>query len=122
MVAPYVHAGPMNTQIFRAWIEQVLIPTLQPGDVVVMDNLSVHKSPSIRAAIAATGAELRFLPPYSPDLNPIEKAFAKLKANLRRIAARTVEELWAAIASLVDRFSATESANYFRSSGYARSA
>ena len=122
MVAPYVHAGPMNTEIFRAWIEQVLIPTLKSGDVVVMDNLSVHKSPSIRAAITAAGAELRFLPPYSPDLNPIEKAFAKLKASLRRVAARTVESLWEALANVVERFAPDECTNYFRSSGYGRSA
>ncbi len=97
--------GPMNAAAFLAYVEQALVPTLRPGDVVVMDNLPAHKPPAIRAAIEAAGATLRFLPPYSPDFNPIEMAFSKLKARLRKAAARTVEGLWRAVAEALDAFS-----------------
>lgn len=118
MTAPMVLDGPMNGAAFRAYVEQVLVPTLRPGDVVIMDNLPAHKSPAIRDAIEATGATLRYLPPYSPDLNPIENAFAKLKAMLRKAEARTRDELWAAIASALAGFPAHECANYFTAAGY----
>jgi transposase len=110
--------GPMNAETFLAYIEQILVPTLRPGDIVIMDNLSSHKSQAIEAAITAAGATLRYLPPYSPDLNPIEKAFSKLKAHLRKAAARTVEALWATIASLLPLFTPTQCKNFFASSGY----
>lgn len=98
MTALMVLDGPMNGDVFRAYVEQVLIPTLTPGDIVVMDNLPAHKGAPVRAAIEASGARLLFLPPYSPDFNPIENAFAKLKAMLRKTAARTIDSLWDAIA------------------------
>ena len=109
----------MNAECFRAYVEQVLVPTLSPGDIVVMDNLSSHKGVEIRKAIEAIGAELRYLPPYSPDLNPIEQAFAKLKAHLRKHAERSMERLWLRIGELLDRFTATECQNFFRHAGYA---
>jgi transposase len=118
MVAPFVLDGPINADAFQAYVEKILVPDLRPGDIVVMDNLSSHKRPSIRAMIEAAGAELRFLPPYSPDFNPIEKAFSKLKALLSKAAERTVGALWDAIARLIDRFEPTECANYFVSCGY----
>lgn len=118
MTAPMVLDGPMNGAAFRAYIEQVLVPTLRPGDVVIMDNLPAHKSPAIRDAIEATGATLRYLPPYSPDFNPIENAFAKLKAMLRKAEARTRDELWATIASALAGFPAHECANYFTAVRY----
>ena len=121
-VAPYVLDGAMNGTIFLAWIEQMLAPALVPGDIVVMDNLPAHKVVGVRAAIQARGAELRYLPPYSPDLNPIEQAFAKLKALLRKAAERTVDGLWNAIGKLLDRFAPTECANYLVNAGYPRSA
>ena len=98
--------------------EQVLAPSLKPGDIVVMDNLSSHKVAGIREAIKAVGAYLLYLPPYSPDLNPIEQAFSKLKAHLRKVSARTVDELWEAIADIIDNYPAEECENYFRNSGY----
>ena len=119
MTAPMVLDGPMNGPAFRAYVAQVLAPTLSPGDIVVMDNLPAHKNPAIRAAIEARGAELRYLPPYSPDLNPIENAFAKLKAILRKAAARSVDELWAVIGQALPAFAADECANYFNAAGYA---
>lgn len=119
LTAPMVMDGPMNAAAFLAYVEQVLVPTLTPGDIVVMDNLSSHKGVAIRAAIEAAGAELRYLPPYSPDLNPIEQAFAKLKALLRKYAERTVEALWNRIGVLLDFFSQTECRNFFRNAGYA---
>lgn len=119
MTAPMVLDGPMNGPAFRAYVEQVLVPTLTPGDIVVMDNLPAHKNPAIRAAIEACGAELRYLPPYSPDLNPIENAFAKFKALLRKAAARTVDDLWIAIAETLPQFAADECRNYFAAAGYA---
>ena len=112
----------MNGTIFKAWTEQMLAPELQPGDIVVMDNLPAHKVAGIREAIEARGAELRYLPPYSPDLNPIEQAFAKLKALLRKAAARTKDGLWNAIGSLLDLFPPAECANYLANAGYRRSA
>ena len=118
LTAPLVLDGPMNAETFLAYIEQILVPTLRPGDIVIMDNLSSHKSQAIEAAITAAGATLRYLPPYSPDLNPIEKAFSKLKAHLRKAAARTVEALWATIASLLPLFTPTQCKNFFASSGY----
>ena len=96
----------------------MLVPELRPGDIVVMDNLSSHKGPKVRALIEAAGAELLFLPPYSPDFNPIENAFAKLKALLRKAAERTVTGLWRAIGRIVDLFTPTECANYFAAAGY----
>lgn len=119
MTAPMVLDGPMNGPAFRAYVAQVLAPTLSPGDIVVMDNLPAHKNPAIRALVEARGAELRYLPPYSPDLNPIENAFAKLKAILRKAAARTVDELWTVIGQALPAFAADECRNYFKAAGYA---
>jgi transposase len=118
VVAPLVLDGPINAQAFEAYVEQFLAPTLRPGDIVIMDNLSSHKGPRISALIEAVGAKLLYLPPYSPDLNPIEKLFAKLKALLRKAAERTVEGLWQAIGECLDHFSPRECANYFSASGY----
>lgn len=118
MVAPMVLDGPINGDWFEAYVAQVLAPTLRPGDVVVMDNLSSHKRASVRAMIEERGAQLRFLPPYSPDFNPIEMAFAKLKALLRKAAERTVDGLWTTIGRLVDVFTPQECANYFAAAGY----
>jgi transposase len=116
--APMVIDGPINGESFLAYVRQVLVPTLRPGDVVIMDNLGSHKSAAVRAAIAAAGAELRFLPPYSPDFNPIENAFAKLKPLLRKAAARTRDALWTAVAAAIDAFTPVECANYFAAAGY----
>ncbi|MEO6783470.1 MAG: IS630 family transposase [Bradyrhizobium sp.] len=121
LTAPCVIDGPMNGNAFLAYVEHVLAPTLKPGDVVVLDNLSAHKVPGIREAVEATGARLLYLPPYSPDFNPIEQLFAKLKALLRKAAERSVESLWNRIACLLDAFQPDECANYFRNSGYASS-
>jgi transposase len=121
IVAPCLLDRPVNGRSFRAYIEQFLAPTLRRGDVVVMDNLSSHKAAAIRRAIRAAGALLIFLPPYSPDLNPIEQVFAKLKALLRKANARTVEAVCEAIKTLLDDFTAKECANYFVNSGYASS-
>jgi len=118
MVAPMVLDGPINRVAFQAYVDQVLVPGLEPGDVVVMDNLSSHKGPAVRAAIEAAGASLLYLPPYSPDFNPIENAFAKLKALLRKAAERTVDGLWDAIGHLIKLFTAQECANYFAAAGY----
>ena len=117
--APAVFDGPINARMFLAYVEQCLAPTLAPGDVVIMDNLSSHKGKAVRKAIRDTGAHLFFLPPYSPDLNPIEQVFAKLKALLRKAAERTVEDTWRRIGALLDRFSTNECANYVRNAGYA---
>ena len=108
----------MNGAAFLAYVEQVLAPTLKPGDVVVMDNLPAHKPAAVREAIERVGARLRFLPPYSPDFNPIEMAFAKLKALLRARAERTVEALWNATGELIPAFEPDECANYFIAAGY----
>ncbi|MGH6949986.1 MAG: IS630 family transposase, partial [Vitreimonas sp.] len=121
LTAPMVVDGAVNGEIFLAYVTQVLAPTLRPGDIVIMDNLSSHKIAGVREAIEAAGAELRYLPPYSPDLNPIEHVFAKLNALLRTAAKRTVEALWAAIGLLIDSFSARECRNYLRHCGYVRS-
>jgi transposase len=119
LTAPCVIDGPMNGNAFLAYVEQILAPSLGPGDVVVMDNLSAHKVPGVREAIEATGANLLYLPPYSPDFNPIEQLFAKLKALLRKAAERSVDGLWRRIADLLEAFAPAECTNYFRSAGYA---
>ena len=118
MMAPMVLDGPINRDAFQAYIDQVLVPELKPGDIVIMDNLSSHKGAKVREAIETVGATLLYLPPYSPDLNPIENAFAKLKALLRKAAARTVDGLWAAIGRVIDLFSPNECLNYFKAAGY----
>jgi len=118
MTAPMVLDGPMNAAAFRAYVEQVLVPTLESGDIVVMDNLPAHKNAAIRNAIESKGATLRYLPPYSPDFNPIENAFAKLKALLRKAAARTLDDLWRVIGRSLDAFTPQECANYFEAAGY----
>jgi transposase len=118
MVAPMVLDGPINRDAFHAYVEQILVPELRTGDIVIMDNLSSHKGPSVRRAIESAGASLLYLPPYSPDFNPIENAFAKLKALLRGAAERTVEGLWHTIGDLLDRFTPEECANYFVAAGY----
>lgn len=110
--------GPMNGDAFLAYVEQVLAPTLRPGDVVIMDNLAAHKRSGVRVAIEAAGATLCYLPPYSPDFNPIENAFAKLKALLRKAAARTLDDLWNAIRNALPLFTPAECANYFTAAGY----
>jgi len=117
-VAPLTVDGAINGEIFRSWVEQHLAPVLQPGDLVVMDNLSSHKVTGVRKAIEAVGAELRYLPPYSPDLNPIELAFAKLKKLLRDGAARTVDKLWELCGQILDQFTEQECRNYFKHCGY----
>ena len=116
--APMVLDGPMDGPSFLAYVEQVLVPTLAPGDVVIMDNLPAHKPAGVRTAIEAAGASLRYLPPYSPDFNPIEMAFAKLKALLRKAAARTIPDLWQAIKHAIPLFTPQECANYFDHAGY----
>ncbi|WP_237751651.1 IS630 family transposase [Sphingobium sp. DC-2] len=118
MVAPMVLDGPINGDWFETYVAQVLVPELRPGDVVIMDNLSSHKRAAVQDRIKAAGATLRFLPPYSPDFNPIEKAFSRLKAMLRKASERTVSGLWSLIGKLVDIFQPHECANYFRSCGY----
>lgn len=117
--APCVLDGPVNGQLFTAYVEQFLVPTLSPGDIVIMDNLGSHKGAAVRKAIRSAGAKLLFLPPYSPDLNPIEQVFAKLKRLLRKAAERTTETTWKRIGSLLDAFPPHECANYLRNSGYA---
>lgn len=117
--APCLFDGPINGESFTAWVECALVPTLRPGDVVVMDNLGSHKRQAIRRAIRAVGAKLLFLPAYSPDLNPIEQPFAKLKTLLRKLDARTIEATWRGIGQLLKAFTPQEYANYFRNSGYA---
>lgn len=116
--APCVIDGPINGRSFLAYVEQMLVPTLRPGDVVIMDNLGSHKRQAIRRAIRTAGAKLLFLPAYSPDLNPIEQVFAKLKHLLRKAAARTVEAVCAAIGDALNAFSPDECANYLNNSGY----
>ena len=118
MVAPLVIDGPINGEWFEAYVAQVLVPTLKPGDVVILDNLSSHKGPRVRELFESAGARLLYLPPYSPDFNPIEKAFSRLKAMLRKIGERTVSGLWNLIGKLVDIFQPDECANYFSSCGY----
>ena len=118
IAAPCVLDGPMDGPSFRAYVEQFVVPILRPGDIVVMDNLASHKVAGIRDAIEAAHAELRYLPPYSPDLNPIEQFFAKLKAMLRKAAARTVEALIAAIADILATVTSRECENYLENQGY----
>jgi transposase len=118
MVAPMVLDGPINGITFQAYVDQVLVPELRPGDTVIMDNLGSHKGPGVRKAIEAAGARLLYLPPYSPDFNPIENAFAKLKALLRKAAERSIAGLWAAIGTAVSAFSPQECANYFTAAAY----
>jgi transposase len=119
--APFVIDKAMNGAIFLAYVEQVLAPTLRPGDIVVMDNLPAHKVAGVKQLIEARGATLRYLPPYSPDLNPIELAFAKLKSLLRKAQARTINTLWDVIGKLIDLFPPEECANFFAHDGYGRS-
>ena len=121
LTAPCVIDGPMNGNAFLAYVEQILAPSLQPGDIVVLDNLSAHKVPGVREAIEAAQATLLYLPPYSPDFNPIEQLFAKLKALLRKAAERSVDSLWNRIAAILDAFTPDECTNYFRNAGYASS-
>jgi transposase len=116
--APCIFDGPINGDCFRAWTEQELAPTLHPGDIVILDNLSSHKVVGVKTAIEARGATVLYLPPYSPDLNPIEQVFAKLKHFLRKAEARTVEALHDAIAKLIDLFAPNECLNYMRNAGY----
>ena len=116
--APWVIDGPVNAEIFLRYVETQLGPTLSKGDIVIMDNLSSHTGPAIRATIRATGARLLFLPAYSPDLNPIEQLFAKLKHLLRKACVRTVEATWKHIGEILDRFTEAECKNYLRNSGY----
>jgi transposase len=122
MVAPCVIDGAVDGEMFLAYIEQFLVPELQPGDTVIMDNLSSHKVAGIRSAIEAAGANLLYLPPYSPDMNPIEMAFSKLKSLLRAKALRTMEDLWKALGPISEAFSPSECQNYFRHAGYVQSA
>jgi transposase len=119
IVAPWVIDAPMNREIFETYIETQLAPTLNPGDVVILDNLSSHKSERAAAILRERGAWFLFTPPYSPDLNPIEMAFSKLKAHLRRIGARTVDDLWRAIGNICDLFSPAECWNFLKDAGYA---
>jgi transposase len=117
--APCVIDGPINGQSFLAYVEQLPVPTLKPGDIVIIDNLGSHKGNAVRRTIRATGAKPFFLPPYSPDLNPIEQVFAKLKTLLRKAAERTVEATWKRIGTLLRTFTSQECANYLRNAGYA---
>ena len=119
ITAPCVLDGPINGRSFLAYVEQFLVPALKPGDIVVLDNLGSHKGDAARKAIRAVGARMIFLPPYSPDLNPIEQVFAKLKTLLRKAAERSVETTWKRIGSLIKCFSPQECANYLKNSGYA---
>ncbi len=121
VTAPCVFNGPINGRSFTAYVEQALVPTLSPGDVVIMDNLGSHKGEAVRKAIRSAGARLFFLPPYSPDLNPIEQAFAKLKTLLRKAAARTIDTTTDVIGSIIGLFTPTECANYLVNAGYASS-
>jgi transposase len=119
IVAPCVLDGPINGDSFTAWVEQFLIPELEPGTIVVIDNLGSHKGRKVRQLLRAAGVRLFFLPPYSPDLNPIEEMFSKLKRLLRKAKERTVEATWKRIGELLDHFSPSECANYIRGAGYA---
>lgn len=121
LVAPFVLDGPINGQAFTAWIQQALVPELRPGDIVIMDNLASHKVAGVQDAIEAASAEWRYLPPYSPDFNPIEQVFSKFKNALRKTAARTVDALWTAFGRVLDQFAPDEYERYIRHSGYGRS-
>ena len=118
MAAPMVLDGPINRDAFQAYVDHILVPELSPGDVVIMDNLGSHKGPAVRAAIEAAGASLLYLPPYSPDFNPIENAFSKLKALLRKAAERTIDGLWNRIGDVLDLFTPQDCANFFAAAGY----
>lgn len=118
LTAPMVADGPINGALFLKYVQEFLCPTLTPGDIVIMDNLSSHKVEGVKEAIEAAGAAVRYLPPYSPDLNPIEQCFSKLKALLREAAKRTVDALWTEIGQLLDCFTPTECAHYIHHSGY----
>ena len=118
LTAPWVIDGPMDRSIFETYVRTQLAPTLQKGDIVILDNLPAHKSQAAEQAVREKGAWLLFLPPYSPDLNPIEMAFAKLKAHLRAKAIRTIDEIWKAIGQICDLFTPEECANYFKAAGY----
>ena len=118
LIAPMVADSPMDGEMFLAWVRQFLCPTLLPGDIVILDNLSSHKVEGVREALAAATATVLYLPPYSPDLNPIEKLFSKLKSLLRKAAKRSVDDLWAEIGLLLNTISSSECANYLASSGY----
>ena len=119
LTAPCLFDGPIDAESFLAWVEQFLVPSLRPRDIVVMDNLSSHKDPAIRRAIRSAGAKLFYLPPYSPDLNPIEQAFSKLKTLLRKENARSLEAVEHAIGRLLNKLTATECRNFFTEAGYA---
>jgi transposase len=118
LTAPSVFDGPINGESFLAYVRQILVPTLSVGDVVIMDNLGSHKVAGVREAIEAAGARLLYLPPYSPDLDPIEQVFAKLKSKLRKMGRRTMDALWDAIALVLNDFPPTECSNYFLNAGY----
>ena len=118
MIAPFVLDGPINHLAFETYVEKLLVPELRAGDIVIMDNLSSHKGAAVRERIEAAGAELLFLPPYSPDLNPIEMAFSKLKVLLRKAAERTVDGLCKAIGSILETFNPHKRRNYFAAAGY----
>lgn len=118
LAAPWLLDGPMDGEAFLVYVRRVLVPELQRGDVVIMDNLPAHKVAGVREAIEAAGARLLYLPPYSPDFNPIEQAFAKLKALLRKAAARTIPDLWQAVAEALYAFTPDECRNYFETAGY----
>ncbi len=119
LTAPCVFDGPINAACFRAYVEQVLVPTLRPGDIVIMDNLGSHKGLAVRQLITKAGARLRFLPPYSPDLNPIEQAFSKIKHWMRQAQKRTIEDTWRMIGDLLATIKTEECANYLANAGYA---
>lgn len=121
LTAPFVIDGPVNGPLFLEYVRQVLVPTLSAGDIVAMDNLGSHKVPGVREAIEAAGARILYLPAYSPDLNPIEKVFAKIKSILRKLAIRTVDGLWHALGKVADWISAEECRNFFRHAGYSQS-
>lgn len=121
MVAPTVFDGATNGELFQAYVEQALVPVLKPGDIVIMDNLASHKKPAVANAIGVAGATLMFIPPYSPDLNPIEQVFAKLKAMLRAMAVRSVDALWKALGSIIGCVSPEECRNFIRHAGYFQS-
>ena len=119
IIAPCVIDGPINGPMFLAWVTQFLVPQLRPGDIVLLDNLGSHKGQAARRAVRQTGAHMLFLPPYSPDLNPIEQLFAKLKHLMRKAEPRTIEDTWRKVGQIIDLFSPAECANYLKNSGYA---
>ena len=119
LTAPCVFDGPINGELFRAYVDQQLVPTLKPGDIVIMDNLGSHKAKAVRDAIRAAGARLFFLPPYSPDLNPIEQTFAKIKHWMRMAQERSIEDTWKRVGQIIETVKANECRNYFINAGYA---